>query len=79
MARNKLTDLNDHLFAQLERLGDEDLTKEELKIEVTRAKSISFVAKNIIENAKVVLDGAKFSHQELPNNQEAPEMFKLKK
>lgn len=79
MARNKLTDLNDHLFAQLERLGDEDLTQEELKIEVTRAKSISFVAKNIIENAKVVLDGAKFSQQELPNNQEAPEMFKLKK
>ena len=79
MARNKLTDLNDHLFAQLERLGDEDLTKEQLNIEVTRAKSISFVAKNIIENAKVVLDGAKFSQQELPNNQEAPEMFKLKK
>lgn len=31
MPRNTLMDLNNHLFAELERLGDEDLTQEELE------------------------------------------------
>lgn len=54
--KNKLTDLNDHLFAQLERLGDEDLTGEELQKEVTRAKAINDVAANIVSNAQLLLD-----------------------
>lgn len=31
MPRNTLMDLNNHLFAELERLGDEDLSQEELE------------------------------------------------
>ena len=32
--KNTLGDLNNHLFAQLEKLGDDDLTGEELESEL---------------------------------------------
>ena len=57
--KNKLTDLNDHLFAQLERLSDEDLKGEELQTEIERSKAVSSVAKDIVSNAKLVLDAQK--------------------
>jgi hypothetical protein len=58
--KNKLTDLNNHLFEQLERLNDEDLTEEQLSKEIGRAKAMTDVANSIINNAKVVLDASKF-------------------
>lgn len=57
--KNTLSDLNDHLFAQLERLGDEDISKEKLAGEIKRSKAITTVAKEVISNAQTVLEGAK--------------------
>ena len=59
MTKNKLSDLNDHLFMTLERLGDEDLSDEELEKEIERSKAISTVAGKIIDNARMVLDAQK--------------------
>jgi len=53
--KNKLTDLNDHLFAQLERLGDEGLSSENLEQEINRSKAIANVADRVIHNAALVL------------------------
>lgn len=53
--KNKLSDLNDHLFMALERLGDEGLKGEKLNSEIERSKAIGSVAQNIISNASLVL------------------------
>lgn len=54
-----LADLNDHLFAQLERLDVQTLTPEEIAAEVARSEAIVAVADRITENAKVSLAAAK--------------------
>lgn len=56
--KNKLSDLNNHLFAELERLGDEDLSGDELSAEVERAKSIASISSQIISNASLTLRAA---------------------
>lgn len=57
--KNKLIDLNNHLFAQLERLSDEDLKGDELTAEVQRADAIVQVSDQIIRNADLDLKAAK--------------------
>lgn len=56
--KNKLTDLNNHLFAQLERLGDESLAPEKVEEELARTKGIVDISTQIINNATVALKGA---------------------
>jgi len=55
MAQNKQTDLNNHLFAQLERLSDENLKGEALEAEIHRTKAITDVSKQIVSNASLAL------------------------
>ena len=56
MARNKLSDLRDHMFAALERLDDEEMTTEQIKNEIDKAKSIAMVGSVIINSAKIEID-----------------------
>ena len=56
--KNKLTDLNDHLFEQLERLNDEELSPDDLAKEVTRTDAMMKVSEQIINNANLALRGA---------------------
>lgn len=62
--KNKIIDLNNHLFAQLERLSAEDLDQEQLRTEIERAKAISDISKNIIESQKVTLAVIKLAEQQ---------------
>lgn len=73
--RNTLGDLNNHLFAELERLGDEELTGEELDKEIRRASAIANVSKNIISNANVILQAIKFKEDEMMKTEEMPKML----
>lgn len=73
--RNTLTDLNNHLFAQLERLSDEDLKGEELKEELQRSNAVSKVAQNIINNGSLVLQAQKFKDEKLDAESEIPKFL----
>lgn len=56
--KNKLSDLNNHLFAQLERLGDEELTAEQIETEAARADAIIGIAEQIVKGAELHLKAA---------------------
>lgn len=73
--RNTLGDLNNHLFAQLERLGEEDLKGERLQEEINRARSISTVARQIIDNAALVLEAKKFTDDKMNADDQLPKML----
>lgn len=53
--KNKLTDLNNHLFAQLERLGEEDLSAEQIEVEAKRAKAIVEISDQIVQAQSLTL------------------------
>ena len=57
--KNKLADLNDHLFCQLERLNDDDLKGDALKDEIDKAHAMTNLAQAIIANGNLVLNAAK--------------------
>ncbi|QWU17367.1 hypothetical protein SAMN04487895_104250 [Paenibacillus sophorae] len=73
--RNTLGDLNNHLFAQLERLSDEELTGEKLVDEISRAKAVTSVASQIIANGSLVLDAIKIADDKLNANTTIPKML----
>jgi hypothetical protein len=54
MARNKLSDLNDHLFMALERLNDEDLSIDKLELEEKRVRAIANISREIIHSSNLV-------------------------
>lgn len=57
--KNKLTDLNNHLFVELERLSDEDMTDEQLDKELKRAEAIGKISAQVIGNGHLALNAAK--------------------
>lgn len=58
--KNKLQDLTDHLFAQIERLGDESITDPEtIRTEIQRAGAITLVGREIISAGYLSLAAAK--------------------
>lgn len=76
--KNTLTDLNNHLFAQMERLGDEDLDEEQLEKELKRADGVTKIAAQIIHNGELALKTMKHMDEYGYERQKAaPEMLEV--
>ena len=61
MARNKISDLRDHLFAALERIDNDELSTEDLNKEMQKAEAVAQIGNVIINSAKVEIDFMKAS------------------
>ena len=75
MTKNKMEDLNNLLFEQLERLNDDSLNLDE---ELKRAKAISDVSDKVIQSADLSFKVMKL-RAEMTGNVETPEMLEVKK
>ena len=56
---NKLQDLNDRLFEQMDRLSDKNLNNEQLEEEIKRTDAIVDVSEQIINNVELSLKATK--------------------
>ena len=77
---NKLTDLNNILFEQIERLNDDDLHGEALKQQIKRSHAIKSVAGMIIANANTVLKAEKLKMEYAMDDRDpsqVPEMLRI--
>lgn len=76
--KNKLTDLNNYLFEQLERLNDDDTLSNDTNFqrEIERSKAVQGVASQIINNAKLALDAKKYI-DEFGNESVVPKMLQI--
>jgi hypothetical protein len=63
VAKNKITDLRDHLFETLEALKDPDKP-----MDLDRARTISLVAQTIINTAKAEVDMVKAVSARVPGS-----------
>ncbi|MGD9825178.1 hypothetical protein [Desulfobacter sp.] len=77
MKKNKLINLNDHLFEQLERLNDDDLTDDDLDREIKRAQAMNACAAQIVNNAALALKAYAAINTGMIDS--APEMLGIKK
>ena len=73
--KNKLPDLTDHLFAQIERLGDEDLKGDALREEIERAKAVTGVASQIIGAGTLALKAVIAKDNMMNADLKAPRML----
>lgn len=51
--KNTLGDLNNHLFAQLEKINDDDLSGEALDAEIKRTEAMAKISEQIIKTGEL--------------------------
>ena len=75
--KNKLGDLNDHLFMQLEKLNDDGLKGDKLNQEIQRAHAMTGIAKQIINSGALALKAKKVVADGMVAVGDVPDSLKL--
>lgn len=61
--KNTLTDLNNYLFEQIERLNDDELSDEQLERELKKTDGIIKVSETIIRNGELAFKAIQHADQ----------------
>ncbi len=76
--KNTLGDLNNHLFAQLEKLDDEDLNGEQMDAEIRRAEAMAKIGEQIIKTGELQLKAMQHMDQYgYERKKKVPEMLEV--
>lgn len=75
MKKNTQMELNNLLFAQLERLNDDEHMKENSEMELRRAREVSSVSKTIISNIQLAINAEKYKADYGLLNKEVPTLL----
>lgn len=75
--KNNLSDLNNYLFEELERLNDEEELKDNdtLDKEIKRSKAITGIAQQIVNNANTLLSAQKYANDYGLKKENIPKML----
>lgn len=57
--KNKISDLNNYLFEQIERLNDDNLSGDELDEQLKKSKTIIEISKVVIDSGSLALQAKK--------------------
>jgi len=75
--KNKIEDLNNYLFEQLERLQDDSLNDDQMQQEINRSRAVTSVASQIIQLGDLSLRATKL-RAEYNNGIALPELLEVK-
>lgn len=75
--KNSLTDLQDVLFDQLDRLSEIEKDDDTLTFELNRSKAITSISKEIIDSKRLMLEVTKYADECNMPKKEMPENLRL--
>lgn len=73
--KNTLSDLNNYLFEEMERLNDDELMEKDAEKEIRRAKAISGIASQIVQNGNLVLKAHQFTDGKMDAEANLPKIL----
>lgn len=77
--KNTLGDLNNHLFAQLEKINDDDLSGEALDAEIKRTEAMAKISEQIIKTGELQFKAMQHMDEYGYDRKKAvPEMLEIK-